>query len=290
MKRSIISICLLLHAFTLFAQDVKPVRTSRFYLRLGGTYSFAHAGQTTIDQSRMLNGHTSNTTSNPPGPGSYGTSWNVRGASFGAGVTGVFTIGCLVTKGVGIELGVSMGANSKKYKSEYTNSNYVPPAYEIRTTTTYYQKSPKLFFPSIVVQTAWGAINVYSRIGAAIPLGGRQVWEYKAEDREWTIELRNKFAVGFQGALGAQIPLTRRIKFYLEAGGVSLNAYADESKLISASENGMAVPQYGTSTVAYYEFEGYNSSYRPVGMPVEYPTFSSPYSSIGIGAGLFISL
>jgi hypothetical protein len=303
MKKTTLFAAVLCTAVASFAQtQVKTKKPSSLYFRVGATYAFPHAGQMSIDQSQFLNGTMNTTTTPTAGSSITSTSWDVKKASLGAGTTASISAGYMINNNIGVELGATIGLSQKKYTFKYEEV-YPSGAVTVHESVkgTFYQKTPVLITPSIVIQTGGRKVNVYSRLGLALPVAGKQIWEYEeyafinlgsvVYSYDW--EVKNRFAVGFQGALGAQFRIGGKTKFYVEANGVSLNAYAKKASRTKFAVNG--VDQLSNLKTYYneidYGFTGVQT--KPIAnenVPQQAATYSTSYSNIGIGAGFIFQL
>ncbi|HRO42540.1 MAG TPA: hypothetical protein PL009_06880, partial [Flavipsychrobacter sp.] len=111
--------------------------------------------------------------------------------------------------------------------------------------------------------------------------GADDAWEYKT-----------KFAVGLQGALGVQLALGDRAAFYIEANGVSMNAYAKSGSMTKFTVNGIDRQSEldRSEKEITFDLSDTKSSSQSANEPDRAPTFSIPYSNIGIGVGLIFKL
>jgi hypothetical protein len=304
MKKTILSVAMLGIALNLFAQDQAKVKNSHAYIRVGGTYAFPHAGQTSIDQSQFIQGKFQTTETPTSGPDPiYTDTWDLKKASFGAGITAVLAGGYMFTNNIGIEVAASIGLSQKKYTFDDAFSYQSTSGGTINDHVkgTFYQKRPVLIMPSVVLQTGGQKLNVYSRIGIALPVAGKFIMDYERYAfatagsilYSWSYETKTRFALGMQGALGAQVRIAKKISLYLEANGVSLNAYAKTQKMTKFSQDGVDY-LYQVSTYEkeiQYDFTGTRITPNPnTTVPKQAATFSIAYSNIGIGAGLVVEL
>jgi hypothetical protein len=297
MKRTTFFLALACASLTTYGQKTEAVgKSSHLYVRVGATYAFPHAGSVQLGHN-YLSGKSTYSYA-----GSTSTdNVDLKKGSLGAGLAAVVNFGYLINSNIGLELGASIGLAPKKYEFESSSTSTSGSG---TTTSTFksniYQKMPILITPSIVIQTGQ-AVNIYSRVGLALPVAGKQIWEYEEHytdpagvtNRETEVEVKNRFAVGMQGALGAQFGLGGKLKLYVEINGVSLNAYAKHGTVTKSTENGTDQLQFMTVSEKEADFEFDATSTYPSttpNSPQEASTFSSPYSNIGIGAGVVIQL
>lgn len=257
---------------------------------------FSHAGQTDIG-GLVVSG-----SSNYSGTNSGGQmSVDAKKASFGAGANAVLAGGYMLHKNFGVELAVGIGVAPKKY--EYTSTFK-----QVSTTTTndvskfkVYTKLPVMIMPSVVLQTGGSNLNVYSRLGVAVPVSGKIIVEQTrtyqdgadpATVRQQERELTTRMAIGFQGALGVQARLGEKLRFYLELNGLTMNAYAKKASLTKDVLDGVDQLPSRTTSEKETEFEFSYSEIDPhdSSKPVKSTPFSVPYSNIGVGLGIVLML
>lgn len=268
------------------------------YLRAGIGYSFAHAGQTEIltgsgDGFRF----NSSTTASNGTIGSFSTS-EVKGGSFGAGGSIAIAGGYMLTRHIGIELGVNALVLPRRYEATEKGSGG-GSFYDLTMTTK--AELPVYIIPAIVLTTAGADVNVYSRFGAVLP--ARDKLSIKMEYNETTAtgggtttaeyDLTNYFRVGIQAALGLTVPVKKNIGFWAEAVAISRNTYAKRLEMTAYSVDGVNRLQTFSINEKVTEFEFETTSgttNNNPNNPRKAFTSSVPYSSIGIQAGLKFGL
>jgi len=304
MKKKLLMPTLMGLSATAYAQNTGNAKASKIYVRAGGTYAFPHAGQTSIDQTQFLQGKFQTTETPTSGPDPiYTYSWDLKKASFGGGITAGIAGGYMFTNHLGVEVAASIGLSQKKYNFNDALTYQSPGTGTINDHVkgTFYQKTPVLIMPSVILQTGGRKINVYSRIGIALPVAGKFIMDYERYAfatagsilYSWSYETKTRFALGLQGALGAQVRIANKISFYVEANGVSLNAYAKSRTMTKYSEDGVDYMYLLTpyEKEVQYDFTGTGTSPNPsTTVPKQAATFSIAYSNIGIGAGLAFDL
>ncbi len=304
MKKTIISyLTLWLIGTSVNAQEFKG-KFPKIYLRAGGGYSFPHAAQEQAGN-RYLSG---SVTYNPQYTGqnisTFAESFDLKKVSFGSGLNGVVSVGALFTKNIGIEVAASVGIGSRKYKYNYVlNEESISPTYTYRLSLdgTIYQQLPIWIMPAVVVQTGGEKVNIYSRIGMVLPISGKIIDERKFSEKrsdrpssagqEEHLEITTRFALGIQGALGIQLKLSDKVAFYIEANGVSMNAYAKSSNMTHLTVNGRNYLGNISTSQKQKEFDlNYTVTAPKDNEPSRAPSYSIPMSNIGLGMGLTIIL
>jgi len=306
MKKAFISLL----ALTLFAsyghaQEKSPRKSTSFFLRVGGGYALSQSGQSTVD-GVYLDGSSSYSPSYSGQQLQFESeTFDIKKGSFGTGLKAVVAGGVMLHKNLGLELAVGIGIGSKKYTYDYArNESGSSPTYTYKTTYkgTMYQKNAIHLMPSVILQTGGEKVNVYSRIGVALPVSGKLISERAytmsssnnptTNGQEEVYEIKTRFTVGMQGALGVQLFIGQKAGFFVEANGVSMTADAKSAKLTKAMSNGTDyLPLLDVSTKNIeYEKSGTITSASDPGQPSKAATFSIPYSNIGFGLGLVFYL
>ncbi|HRO42539.1 MAG TPA: hypothetical protein PL009_06875, partial [Flavipsychrobacter sp.] len=181
MKKAFIVLLVLGSAATQsFGQDKAPKNNAPFYLRIGGTYAFSHAGQTAVGGAYINGSYSSDASYSGGQTSTFSETYDLKKASFGNGITAVVACGAMLHKHIGVELAVSIGITAKKYTYSYVdNETGSSPTYTYKFTqqTTMYQRTPILLMPSVVLQSGGEKLNVYSRMGLALPVAGKFIME-----------------------------------------------------------------------------------------------------------------
>lgn len=269
------------------AQKTKeePVRTSGLYVKAGAGYVFPAASQTRDVDGFPFNGNATYT---------YNvgfTSMNAKKVSFSSGVQATIGAGYMFTNNLGIELNAMIGVSTSKAvaKNQYpivsSSGNY-----DVSQVITQNSKLPVILMPSVVLQTG-KKFNIYLRGGLALPVKSKMTAEFQNINympQGYTVtfngtqELKMKFNVGFSGALGFKVPVSKHIQVYAEASLLSLSMYLKESVLTEYYQNGINVlSRVSNPTIKY------SSTVNGAGT---YGTYAYPYSHIAGMAGLSISL
>lgn len=305
MKKTFLSFMLFsTAAVQVFAQKEEQ-SFSKFYLRVGGTYALPAGSQTTLG-SNYLNGTINSTQSYTTNQlVSEEATFDLKKVSFGTGGMATVAGGVMFNRNLGVELAVAIGVSPQKYDLDYAAlANHTSPSgtYRINIKSTFYQKTSVILSPSVVLQTDGKKLNVYSRAGIAVPVMGKLINDVKYTEiqsgnpitygEEYAYEYQTRFAIGFQGALGVQYRIDENFSIYLEANGMSLNAYAKKRTLTKFSVNGYDYldQQSLGNKETEYEFNYNEKSPTNPNAPSKALAFSIPYSSLGFGLGFVVRL
>ena len=255
-----------------------------FYLRAGLGYAIQQAGQTLDGTATPYNG-TLNATTNQ---------YNIKSASFSAGLGGVLGVGYMFSEHVGVQLDGNLGLSAKQYTFTENNYDYggVPSAVSI----TQQARSPFILIPSLVIQSGGDKINLYCRMGVALPLSTAinedQVIDNEpgtgaASDIDFNIHIKNSFSLGFAAAAGVRYNINDRVNVWGEINLLSLSVYIKETDVESFTYNGQPqslssltgplTTKYSKNVIA--DSNGYNS-----------PAYSQPFSNVGINVGVSFNL
>ena len=212
----------------------------------------------------------------------------MKPVSLGAGLNAVFAIGTMPHPNVGFELGVSVGLLPAKHTLDVT----LPDGH---VTVTTYGKMPVIIMPSVVFQAGERRTQIYGRMGLALPVYSRMIQEvsgHQDSPQPFTVssvlETKSRFAIGFQGAVGAKLRLNNRIAVWAEANALSLNTFAKSAEYSSYKEDGVEYVEFLPASVrsTEYEFDGRQfSSGTPNGRAL---TYSIPFSNAGISVGIAV--
>jgi hypothetical protein len=293
MKKLLPVIAAVLFTAPLQAQNTGPVAASQgfsgFYTRLDVGYNFNHAGNL-----YYANGIGSNAVSGT-GSVNYISGLNTidfNKASYGAGFNASLGIGYMFNPHIGVDLGIKAGISPKKYTYELTETN---PTGNVISTVTSYTKMPLYIIPSIVLSTgADQPFNVYSRLGVAVPLGGRFVEEYEffdeISDDEYYEEEEFDYYMskGLYGALGGRIQVNPNFGVYCEVSGMSHTRYLRSSEVIAATENGVSVLEGWNVSQREAEYSSgytYDPATQTATMPSKGNIISLPSSNFGVSLG-----
>jgi hypothetical protein len=200
----------------------------------------------------------------------------------------------MVNEHVGIQLDAGIGLSTKKYTIEVDNVAIQGVPYNISIIQR--AKTPVMMIPSLVLQSGGDKMNLYARMGVALPLkttitvdqlqinapgtGARTVDDF-------TFTVKNSFSLGFAGAVGVKYKLNDKTSLWAEVNMLSMSVYIKEADLTGFSENGQSIPlSYVTSPhVVKYTKSGIVDSTRET-----LPAYSQPFSNVGISIGVSFSI
>lgn len=262
---------------------------SQFYMRAGAGYAFPQAGQTMDGTGQPYTGTVNNTT--------YTQAYSLKGTSFSAGVQGMIGFGYFLSDHVGVQLDGNLGLSSKQYT---LNDNNIAVGGLLNNISVVQRaKTPILLIPSVVLQTGGNVWNLYSRFGIALPLkttiNEDQIYDnlpsatasnpHTIDDLNF--QIKSSFSLGFTAALGVQYKVNDVFSVWGEVSLLSMSLYVKEADLKGWTENGSTVPlSYygGPTTVSYGKNATVDTNYTTA------PTYSQPFSNVGINVGISIRL
>lgn len=256
---------------------------AQFYFRAGAGYAMPAAGQTISGDGTPYNGST---------PGVRG--YDVKSASFSAGLQGALGIGYMVNKNVGIQLDAAIGIANKQYK--YNEDTVAINSVLYRATIENKANYPVIIIPSMVLQTGGNPWNIYCRMGIALPLrtqikqdqiftnlpGTGAVSTYDLQ-----FKITNSFSMGYAAAAGFSYNVSDRISVWAELSILSMSAYIRQSQLSAYLVNGHAInlASVGGTTTSNYSKSGISDTDY-----VNNPTYSQPFSNVALNVGVKINL
>jgi opacity protein-like surface antigen len=265
---------------------------AQFYLRAGLGYAIPQATQTIDGSSIPYSGSLNLNNTN----GSQ--TFSIKGASYSAGLQSAIGVGYLITDHIGIQLDAGIGLASHKYTFAENN---VDLGGGVLGTVSYTQqaKTPVIMMPSVVLQTGGDKWNIYSRFGLALPLNTSisqdQVLSNAPGTGALTVDdlnfhIKNSFSLGFAAAAGVQYKFNDKFSIWGEISLLSLSAFIKQSDLTTWTENGqsVALSNYAPypTTVKYSKNVTVDTSIANASQP----TYSQPFSNMGINVGITIRL
>jgi len=253
----------LLAVATLLALKTSNSFAGDGYISIGGGYGIATASQS-LDVS-----------------GTSSSAELVKG-TFGKGFQAGLVFGTMIRPNIGLELGASylLGAT---IKSDYrTSSSY----------TDISQMSVKMLrlFPSIKIMSGSGRTQLYLKAGMAVGLAGKisassSYGDFVLDEREE--EYTGGIAIGFTGAVGADIPMSANSYFFAELNFIAQSWAPSKGEITAYRVNG--VDALSTIPVSERETE-YVSSLSNSNSTSQRLKFYVPMSSVGINVGFRFSL
>ncbi len=279
---ALLTLSLLVH--TAIAQDI--------YIKGALGYGFTHAGQS-IDANGFP--YTGSALYNS---GSTFSSFESKRVSFAQGVPATLGFGYFITKNIGLELNMVIGASNKKHTSErsvpYTTTS--GSMLNLKVVSTIYTKNPIFITPSIVIRSnKEGKAYAYMRGGIILPVntpiredftdtytellsGARDIYT-------GTVEVRTKFGVGFNGALGMHMKVAKKFGVFTEAALQSMSLYMKETELVNLQD------QTGASVInnvpPSVRVTKYADEANVAGTEVSY---ALPFSSFGFNVGVILEM
>ncbi len=263
-----------------------PHKPSHTYVRVGLGYGFTFGGQSQmngvgINGSETLSGST--------------TSMDQKNASFGSGVAAQVAAGYMINRNFGFELGV----HAIVAPTAYTFEGPVPLYSGTRLFRSETRANlPVYVIPALVFKTDGQKIQLHARTGLVLPLSNKME---QTEAREpasgvppgqstevFTREITNRFSLGLQGAVGLSYLLNTHLSVSAELNGISRTAYAKRRELVAYTENGLdALPALSTNQIVTEYSNSYDVT-EPVSatQPASQPTYSIPFSSLGLQVGI----
>ena len=278
---------LLLCTATLALQSTSYAQ--QLYTRIGLGYAIPQAGQTMDGTATPYNGSAVN--SSPSGS----TTYSLKNMSFGAGVHGDLGFGYMFNKHVGIDVSLDFLLSAKQYTGTIGNVlvDSVPSNVNMN------QKGKcTLFIPALVLQSDGEKMNLYTRVGIALPLRSRVTWDEvyvnlpgtgATEVVDFTWEIKNKLSLGLAAAIGAKFAVNNKMKFWCEMGFLSFAPYTKEANLTEVSVNGQG--GYLNQISAAQRVITYSTAFT--GRTNDFfhqPAYSQPFSNFSINAGLSFDL
>lgn len=263
-----------------------------FYFKAGLGYAMPQATQsmdgtaTPTSGTRTFTGSGTNTTA----------AYSIDKASFSTGLQGLVSVGYMFNKNVGIDLGLSLNVTTTTYNFTDYNVPSGSSLYDIQIIQK--ARSPKMLMPAVVMQTGGDMLNLYTRVGLALPLSTQidqhQIFTNQpgngavsTQDFLWVNS--NSFSLGFTAAAGVQYRLNNKVKIWGEASFLSLAMYIKEANLTDVTVDGATgyltqIPVDERKVTFSKDFTAATNDYY------HQPAFSQPFSNITIAAGVAFDL
>lgn len=285
----------------IFALFVCAYTTSaQFYFRAGMGYDLPQAGQSVYDTPipyyDFQSAYNGTRTYSSNGAQTYNIKNNT---SFSSGLSLPIGIGYMINDNIGIQLDATFGIVTHKYS--FTDENFPlnvgggsTIVYNI--TTTQHANTPIVLSPSLLLQTSYEKLNLYSRLGFALPLNTKFTEEqvfvnapntgtHTVDDFTW--QVKNSFAVGFTAAAGVKYKINERVSIWGELSVLSLSVYTKEQDLSSWVQNGQSVSlQYFTNaqSIKFSKTAVLDTTYS------QFPPYAVPFSNFGFHVGVIYNL
>lgn len=250
-------------------------------LRLGAGYGFSAGSHYTLDNPVYGNGLTHSVTS-----------------SFGQGIS----VHADATWWLNPVFGITAGGSYNSTLPDATGHNtYNGLAVDYYTSSRYtWQSSMALAMAGIALKLPGSKLNPYARLGAVLP-----VYTHLTEETDWsssglfppgtrgtykrTFRLQN--TLGYTASMGIAPALNKHVALFAAINIQALSILARHATLTSNTING--VEQIGAYYTSFKEVNYVKKTPNPnvnAGQASEQPTFSFPYSSIGLQMGISIKL
>ncbi|OSZ82260.1 hypothetical protein CAP35_03040 [Chitinophagaceae bacterium IBVUCB1] len=265
----------------LYAQNkVKKASENNYgYIRMGAGYNMPVSGQSTGYSDVPYSGTITYGLSGP-------LAFNVQRASFTAGTVGNIAVGAVFKKNIGFEVNTIFNISGTKYTGNLERNGNGYTSKE----RYHYKKNNNLFInPNIILETG-NNVKAYLRTGVVLPVLSRMENDFYYDEIDSGIQriiygsekIRHSFNIGFAGAAGLKIKLTKEVMFLLEANYTSLSLNTKSVELTSLFYNNRNVFSYVSNTSQRYSSNSKNSGNS-------YPAATHPYSSVGLHVGLEFS-
>ena len=259
---------------------------AQLYIRAGLGYAFPLAGQTIDGSSTPYSGSQNNS----------GTqTYNLKSASFSSGFQGVLGCGYMFNPHIGIQLDGGIGISNTKYTFSDNNIQLqggVPGSISIIEQA----KNPFLLIPSLVLQTGGNKWNIYSRMGLALPLNSKITLDQVEQNApgtgaltvyDFTLQIKNSFSVGLTAAAGVKYKINDMFDIWGEVSMLSMSLFIKEADLNNFSVNGQST---SLSYVTSPHVINYSKNVTVDSTGANLPTYSQPFSNVGINLGVSIRL
>ncbi len=205
--------------------------SAQFYINAGLGYAMPQAGQTFDGTGQGYNGSQTYTT--------YTQIYNVKPVSFTTGVHGILGIGYMFSDHVGVQLDGDAGLSMKKYTFAIDNVQVSGVASNVEIETR--AKGPFIVIPSLVLQTGGDKLNLYTRVGPALPLSTKITQDQvlsnlpgtgAVEVDDFTFNIKNSFSLGLSAAAGIQYKLSDKMSLWGEISMLSMSVISKKQTLL----------------------------------------------------------
>lgn len=261
------------------AQQKQVKRTKKEgYVRIGVGYNMPAAAQRTTFN-LPLNGSVAY---NNNGLGDY----DIKKASFSAGLQGNVALGIMLNKNIGIELNNVVGIAQQKYNAtlQYPDNGYA-------VTEKYIKHAKSMFFivPSLVLQHG-NKIQVYMRAGIVLPVmtrinnqfGYQLYYSTTPQTITGSETIKHNFNAGLSGAIGLKGKLAKGLIGWAELNYLSLTLNTKKAELDEYYINGQNVTSRVSNPTRQYSPTNTNAN-------TTLPTVTYPFSSVGLHLGISLS-
>lgn len=215
--------------------------------------------------------------------------------SFGKGLNLGAAFGCMFTKNLGAELGLSYLLGGKT-KSEFDDTDYFGGITSHTTGET--SVSAKMFriIPSVVLAAGLDKIDPYAKFGVVLGFGCVKVESNENDDGdvyEQVNKLNGGMAFGLSSAFGVKYNLNEKMSLFGEFNMINMSYAPKKGEVIEYTENGAdKLPSMTTNDkeIEYVKDYSYDSSNpTPDSEPDKATSEKLPFSSIGLNVGFRIN-
>jgi opacity protein-like surface antigen len=280
MKTFSLSLCLILSISIAHAQKV--------YFKLGGGYAVPAAAQTLgVNYIEDNNSDTQN----------YSSKMEAVSGSLGSGVNVHLGAGIMFSKFLGVDLNFQYMSGKQyelidrtTYSGNYTGKN---------ETIQKVQASAIYINPSLVITTGSGSISPYGRFGVVIasPKTKHEESRYDNTDglytKEREFEDKKGMAVGFQGAVGVNFPISNAFDIYAEVNFLSMAYRPKQAELTKSVTNGVddniSEMDVREKKIEYKKEVDYENTPEP-DEPTQSLSISQPFSALSLQVGVRFTL
>ncbi len=209
--------------------------------------------------------------------------YDIKKASFSAGLQGNAAIGIMLNKNIGFELNNIVGIVPVKYTATV---QYPDNGYTITEQHTKHTKGMFLMVPSIVLQHG-NKVQLYMRAGVVLPVltSMENQFAYKAyysgtaQNISGSETIKHKFNAGFNGAVGMKGEITKGLTGWVEFNYLSLMLNTKKAELEEYYVNGQNVTNRVSNPTRQYSPTSANANTTS-------PTIVYPFSSMGLHLGI----
>ncbi|MFN4248924.1 MAG: hypothetical protein ACK4EY_14450 [Flavipsychrobacter sp.] len=271
-----VTLALAIGSLATYAQPLKTKKPKKEgYMRIGIGYNTPTAAQR-MAHNTPLNG---TLIYNNNGLADY----ELKKASFTAGMQANLAIGIMLNKNIGFELNNVVGLLPVKYQAgvEYPDNGYtIRELYAKRATGTFFT------VPSLVMQYG-NKLQFYTRIGAVLPVISRieNSFAYSATFNNTTQQikgvekLKHNFNAGISTAVGIKGQITKGLNGWVEMNYTSLTLNVKRAELTEYFVNGQNLLPRVTNPTQQYTPSSANAN-------TTLPSIVHPYSSLGLHLGI----
>ncbi len=258
--------------------------TQGLYFRGAAGYALPHAGQTLDGGSAPYSGSLNVATQ----------AYTMKNVSFTSGLQLNGAIGYMFTERAGFELNMVSVLKPREHSCDITNVaiNSVPNDLVV----TQQASTPSFILPSFVLTTVDRGLNAYTRLGLAIPVRTDIVQHQVFTNQpgtgantvyDFTIRVKNSFALGFGAAAGVSYKLDNAISLFAEISLLSIAPNIKQTEITDFTRNGTAL---SLSNISSPLVTNYSNDVVIDSNGFNQPTYAQPFSNVGINIGISVRL